>query len=184
MSETNVNIKQIVKVVLERQRQLMIPVKPSGTLKTELWRAGRIIDTREVKNGVTTVGKNSMLDTFFRNVAPAAAWYHGLIDNASYSAVAATDTMASHAGWLEFTGYSQATRPQWSPGAAAAASLTNAVSMDFSITSAATLQGGFIVTNSTKSGTTGVLWATALYGTPLVVANGDTVRNTYTTSLT
>lgn len=182
--EHEVEIRQVLAAMLARQRDMSNIVRPKGKLRTELWRGGKIIDVREVANGVTNIGKDSMLDTFFLGNGLPAGWYHGLINNAGYSAVAAADTMASHAGWAEFTAYTPGARPEWQPSAPSGQAVTNASPMEFTITSAGTLQGGFIVTNDTKGGTTGILWATALYGTPLVVAISDIVRNTYTTSLT
>jgi len=53
------------------------------------------------RNLVTTVGKNYLLDNGLAGSSYTAAFYLGLISSTSYSAVAAGDTMSSHAGWLE-----------------------------------------------------------------------------------
>ena len=57
----------------------------------------------------------------FNNVTPIAnnSWFVGHISLTSFTALAAADTMASHTGWTEFTGYSQSTRVAWASGAAA-----------------------------------------------------------------
>src|SRR5580765_6775610 len=58
-----------------------------------------------IDNVVQTVGKNLALDTFLAGSAYTVTGpYMGLISSTSYSAVAAGDTMASHAGWLEAGG--------------------------------------------------------------------------------
>jgi hypothetical protein len=58
-----------------------------------------------IDNVVTTVGRNHMLDTEFAGATYSVTGpYMGLISSTSYSAVAAADTMASHAGWLEAGG--------------------------------------------------------------------------------
>ena len=55
----------------------------------------------EIENTVTTAGKNAALDAFFAGSSYTGAFYMGLISSASYSAISASDTMSSHAGWLE-----------------------------------------------------------------------------------
>jgi hypothetical protein len=79
---------------------------------------GNLKWVEEVPNLVTTVGKNDLLTQYFKGSAYTAAWFVGLVDNASFSAYAAADTMASHAGWIEGTPYSNGTRPTWTGGTA------------------------------------------------------------------
>jgi hypothetical protein len=74
-------------------------------------RDGEVIWTDTIPNLVTTVGKNDALDKYLAGSAYTAAWFLGLIDSTSYTAVAAGDTAASHAGWTENAGYSQGARP-------------------------------------------------------------------------
>src|ERR1017187_10117814 len=53
-------------------------------------------------NTVLTAGKNLALDTFLAGSSYTVVGpYMGLISSASYSAISAADTTASHAGWLE-----------------------------------------------------------------------------------
>lgn len=138
----------------------------------EKWRDG-------FKNLVTTAGKNDILTNQFKGSSYTAAWYLGLIDNASFSTVAAGDTMGSHAGWIEAVGYSSANRPPITFGTASAGSLA-ASAVAFSINSGATINGAFSVTNSTKSGTTGVLYSAGSFASTRTVANGDTLNVTLT----
>lgn len=133
-------------------------------------------------NGITDVGLNNILDVMFGAVAGTATWYLGLINNAGFSALAAADTMASHAGWAEATNYSEATRVEWTEGTAAARSITNAVTVDFSINATVTINGIFVTSVNTKSGTTGILWATASFSSPVSASNGDLVKISYTVS--
>ena len=137
-----------------------------------------------IENLITTVGKNNILDNHFAGSAYTATWFVGLIDNASFTALAAADTIASHVGWIEFVGYSNATRiaPAWA--AAAAGSKAFSTSVSFNINAAATLNGGFINSVSTKSGTTGVLCSEGSFAATRVVANGDTLNVSYTSTLT
>ena len=59
----------------------------------------------KAKNLVVNVGLQDMNTKYFKGVTYTAAWYLGLVDNAGFSAYAAADTLASHTGWTEFTGY-------------------------------------------------------------------------------
>jgi len=145
---------------------------PDGTLK---W-----ADT--IDNLITTTGKNDLWDKYLAGSTYTAAWFLGLIDNAGYSAIAAGDTAASHAGWAESTAYSNANRPAQSWGAASAGAKASTATT-FNVNATATIKGGFLISNSTKGGTTGVLFSAGLFtGGDRAVANGDTLNVTYTAS--
>lgn len=156
-----------------------------GVFNVEHYRNGRIIGNYEAPNTITNVGKNYILDVMFNGGTQIvnASWFMGFITSTSFSAIAAADTMASHAGWAELTGYSQSTRQAWGSGAAASQSTTNATAVTIDITGTFTVKGLFITSNSTKSGTTGTLWSAALFSSGDVsVINGDQLRSTYTLS--
>ena len=145
---------------------------------------GQVKWTETIDNLVTTAGKNDALDKYLAGSAYTAAWYLGLIDSTSYSAVAAGDTSASHAGWTENTGYSQGARPTaaWSAASAGAKALSSAAT--FTINANATIKGCFLISNSTKAGTTGILYSAGLFsGGDKVVQSGDTLNVSYTASL-
>lgn len=145
-----------------------------GTLR---WR-------EEITNLVTTAGKNDALDKYLAGSTYTAAWYLGLISSAGYSAVDATDTMSSHAGWTEFTGYSQANRPAASFSAASSGSKSTSSASSFSINANGTVKGPFLVSNNAKSGTTGVLYSAGLFsGGDRAVQSGDTLNVSYTANL-
>lgn len=135
-----------------------------------------------VHNLVTTAGKNDLLDKYLAGSAYTAAWYLGLIDSTGYTAVAAGDTSASHTGWAEAVPYSNATRPAPSWGSASAGSKASTATA-FTINATATVKGTFLISNSTKSGSTGVLYSAGLFsGGDRSVTSGDTLNVTYTAS--
>lgn len=146
---------------------------------------GKVKWSEQIENLVTTEGKNDALDKYLGGSAYTAAWYMGLISLTGYGAgPAAGDTMASHAGWAEDQNYSQATRPAPAFAAAAAGSKATSAAVAFSINATTTIKGCFLVTNSTKGGTTGILYSAGLFtGGDKAVANGDTLNVTYTASL-
>ena len=127
-------------------------------------------------NLVPTAGANDILGKYFTGNAYTAAWYMGLVDGATAPTFAATDTMASHAGWTENTAYSNAARPTLSFGTAASRSIALASAATFNINGTATIAGGFFTTVSTIGGTTGLLYSAGDFtGGNKSVASGDTL---------
>ena len=181
---SNQSFDQEVGVNIERARPVLSDIKPHGYFEVEVWRDGKLFRKERAPNGVTNIGKNTILDSFFRNIAPPTTWYLAFIDNAGFTALAAADTMASHAGWTEAVGYTEATRPTWVTVAAAAQSISNSTPATFSINGTATLFGIFTVDVVTKGGATGTLWATAAFTSPIPVINGDILKITYTVNAT
>ena|SRR6266849_29976 len=155
----------------------------SGYFAYERWSPGGVLLARgHAKNMVTTAALNEVLNTYFNSAAQHANWYLGLIDLASFTALAAADTMASHAGWLEQTNYSQATRPAWGQGTATGASISNPGSAIFTLTGQLTVHGLFVASDNTKGGTTGTLWSTALLDSDQQFNNGEVFKLSYTLS--
>lgn len=139
------------------------------------------VEAGDFINLVTTVGHNFDLDTLLGGSGYTAAWYIGLIGTTSYTTgPAAGDTSASHGGWAEFTGYSEGARQTPSFGAAAAGVKATSAPVEFSITSAQTVKGAFLISNSTKGGSTGTLFSAGLFSNgDKAVDNGDTLRVSY-----
>jgi hypothetical protein len=146
---------------------------------------GNIKWIEEIQNRVTTQGLNDLLTKYLKGSAYTAAWYVGLIDNASFSALAATDVAAQIGGtngWLEATYYSQATRVAHTLGTASAGSIDNSASAAvFTINGGGgTLYGGFIDSSSVISGTSGTLYGEGAFASTRAVLSGDTVTVTAT----
>ena len=143
----------------------------------------------ESKNLVVNVGLQDMNAKYFTGSAYTAAWFIGLYGAGASNAPAASDTMSSHAGWTEIVPYSNATRPVCSFGTPTTANpsvATNAASSAlFNINTTATVGGAFLVSNSTKSGTTGTLYSAADFGAPgdRSVVSGDILTVSYALSL-
>jgi hypothetical protein len=141
------------------------------------------------KNLVVNVGLQDMNAKYFTGSTYTAAWYIGLYGAAATNNPAAADTMSSHAGWTENTGYSNATRPACTFGTPTTANpsvATNSASpASFTINATSTVGGAFLVSNSTKGGTTGTLYSAADFGSPgdRSVASSDILNVTYTLSL-
>jgi hypothetical protein len=154
-------------------------LKAKGKFIVEHFRKGEKIGEYEFPNGIVDQGLNSILGIMFHSDTQITTWYIGLIDNSGFSALANADTLASHAGWNEFTNYT-GNRKSWSPGSASSRSITNGTTADFAITGTGTLKGIFV--SNAASGTSGTLWSTAAFGATVSVSNGDTLKVTYTVS--
>jgi hypothetical protein len=139
-------------------------------------------------NLVVNEGLQSMNAQYFKGSAYTAAFFLGLVTGpGSGTTYAAADTLASHAGWTEFSNYSGA-RKAVTFGTATTADpsvIDNSASVSqFTISGAGgTVAGAFLCTVS--SGTSGVLFSEADFQSPgdRVVVAGDTLNVTYTFSL-
>lgn len=141
------------------------------------------------KNLVVNQGLQDKNTQYFKGASYTAAWYLGLVDAAGFTAYAAGDTMASHAGWTETTAYSGANRGTVTFGTATTADpsvITNSASpTQFSITGTVTIKGAFLTATADKTTNTGVLFSVSSFQSPgdRSVVNGDTLSCTYTYSL-
>ena len=134
-------------------------------------------------NGIVDEGMDHILDTQFHGTSQVTTWYIGLIDNSGFSTVSDSDTLSSHAGWSEFTSYTEANRVTWVEDAASSRSISNSTTADYSINASGNLYGIFVSSNNVKStGNTGTLWSTAAFSSVVATANGDTLKVTYTVS--
>lgn len=137
------------------------------------------IERGVIANGIVDDAIDDLLDSHFSNGTPEAAWYLGLIDTTNFSALSSSDSMGSHAGWQELTGYSEATRPAWGPGNSASGVKTNAAAVVFTASSDINVKGLFVASNNTKGGSTGTLWSTATFGTEKNLAPGRALKAFY-----
>ncbi len=144
---------------------------------------GNVKWAEDIMNTVMTAGVTDLVDKYFKGSAYTAAWYAGLIDNSSFTGITATNTMASHSGWLESTAYSSANRPTVSFGTAASGSIANSASpASFDINATATINGAFVANNNTKGGSAGTLYSAGSFASTRSVSSGDTLNVTITLS--
>jgi hypothetical protein len=135
---------------------------------------GNVKWAEEKKNLIKTVGLNHILDTQFHAGTATTTWYIGLKGSGT---PVAGDTMASHSAWSELAGYS-GSRKEWTEGAASSGSMTNASSVDFSVTGTATVAGAFL--NTAATGTAGTLYGVVDFSSARSVISGDTLQVTVT----
>ena len=149
--------------------------------------AGNLKWETEEHNLVVNEGLKYMNDTFFRGSAYTAAWYLGLVAGpAASNTYSANDTLASHAGWTEFTNYS-GNRGSLVLDAATLADpsvATNSTALSFTITGGGGVVAGAFLAN-VDTGTSGTLFSVSNFLSPgdRTVVAGDTLNVTYAFSL-
>jgi hypothetical protein len=159
------------------------PLSFLDSWKVEAFERGIKIWETPIFNVITEEGLNTVLDRMFKTATPATpTWYIGLVNNSPAPTYAYADIMTSHAGWTEWTSYSQAARQTYSPGTIDNGVVSNVASKaTFSISASGTLDGAFICSNSTKGGTSGVLFAAGPFATgDKVVTAATTLVVTFT----
>ena len=173
-------LKDFMSAFIRKARGLEQPLMPKGKFQLHHIRDGKVIGKYDFPNGITNVGKDSILNVHFRNQTQIPSWYIGLVDNASFSAFAAADTMSSHAGWIETVAYTEATRNAWTPAAPSGQAITNTTPVTFTINATVAIKGIFITSGSAKSGTAGTLWSTGAFPAVVNAVNLDQLMVVYT----
>jgi hypothetical protein len=146
-------------------------------------RDGRAIEAFILPNAAVYEGLNAALDGVFSGGALASPWYIGLIAGGAAPTLSANDTMASHPGWTELTGYDEADRQGWITGSASGGSKTSSAPAVFTITADTSTRGMFLCGDNAKGGATGPLWATAA-GSNRTLLAGQTLEVSYTNRIT
>jgi len=143
---------------------------------------GGILAEGDIYNMVVNAGLNYALATALGGSALITPWYIGLVDAAGFSAFAAADTMASHAGWNESVAYSETVHQTWTPGTVSGQAITNPSPAVFTCNANGTnIKGFFMTSNSAKSAATGTLWSEGAFsGGTQTLNTGQLLKCTYT----
>ena len=162
-----------------------------GTFRVQHLRNGNVLLDKTFKNLSTIEGRNYMLGVAFKDFVKYDTWYIGLISNGSFTAVSEDDVHGSHAGWVEFTDYDEASRVEWENEATP---LSGSLAFDedfiaeFTINAAGVLKGAFVTSDPTKGDGSGaeILWSAAAFANEVgtvTVADDDVIKIGYTVSL-
>ncbi len=145
-------------------------------------RDGIVIKEFKQLNTVMNIALNEILDIMFDSGTQITTWYMGLIDSAGFTAIAKTDTSASHGGWAENTDYDEATRPIWNPDPPSSQIIQNPITAltVFTMNATKTITGAFVISENTKGGAVGILWSATLFeGDDLDVIATDIINIQY-----
>jgi len=190
MSRSRARLLDNVSALIVRNTHPVERVKAGGVFKAECFdQHGRLKWTLESKNIVVNVGLQYMAGSALTGTTQIPTWYLGLYGAAATNTPAAGDTMASHPGWNEFTGYSNATRPTavFAPATLGVSSLVSnsASPAAFTINITDVVGGAFLTSSNVKGATAGTLFSAAPFASPgdRNVDSGDTLNVTYTFTL-
>lgn len=151
----------------------------STRYKVEAFRDGKLLWVEEFDNLVVDEGLNDSLDKHLKGSAYTAAWYVGLTDGTPSFAPA--DDMTTHAGWSEEQTYDEAVRQTLTLGTVSGKSVDNSASKAvFTISGTATFGGAFVVSNSTKGGTSGILYGGGAFSQDRALVDNDVLNVTIT----
>jgi hypothetical protein len=150
-------------------------------------------------NYVMNLGKANLLNVYLNASTPTTVWYLGLVDNASFTSYnTATDTLASHSGWLENINYtyggssSNRATVSWaaaasSTGGGADTAGTGTITSNqatFLISASVTIKGALLCATQARGTTTnggaGLLYSAGSFATARAVISGDQLLVTYT----
>ncbi len=141
-------------------------------------------------NNLPAEGIADCLDTWLGSKAKKSAWYLGLYANAINPASSWTAAnVAATAGEITSTteGYSETTRPQFTPNATANGACDNVgQEAAFTIVSSGTVnvEGAFLISDNARGGTAGVLASAARYKATRQLQDGDNYKVGYRVTLT
>ena len=152
-------------------------------------KGGPLLWREHVKNLTVTQGLNDILSKYFAGSSYTAAWYVGLINNASFTALAACDTSAQingTNGWIEDTAYSAGVRQTLTLGSVSGGSVSNSASpASFTMNASGTLNGAFIATTATQGAGAGgtILYGEASFSSTQAYASGNVITVTVTLTM-
>jgi hypothetical protein len=188
MLNQHATIQDIISSTLESNKTTSEGTRAGGIFHAQCFdQDGNLKWEDKSHNLVVNQGLKDMNDKYFSGAAYTATWYLGLITGpGSGTTFAAGDTLASHAGWTEFTNYS-GNRGAVTFGAATTADpsvITNPSPVAFTITGAGGTVAGAFLTN-VATGTSGVLFSESDFQSPgdRVTVSGDVLNVTYQFSL-
>ena len=140
-----------------------------------------LVNKFSFKNANPLAALNDLLSVYLAGGSQSATWYLALINNTPSPSLSTNDTSSSHGGWSEFTNYTESVRQTWTPGSVTGQSVTNPTSASFTMdTGGGAVYGAFLISVSTKGGTTGTLYGGAAFSGDRAVINGDTLNVTVT----
>lgn len=164
-------------------------VNVGGYFKTQHLAAnGDLLGEDISENLVPAQGRQAILDTMFNGVAPMTlpvSWFVGIfegdyvpLDTNTAANIASTST--------ECVAYTQATRPAFSRATPIVSyTADNSASRAlFTFNANKTVYGAFLISNSTKSGTTGTLMAASRFTAAKVLASAEELTVAYLFSVT
>lgn len=155
-------------------------IKLGGRFLVDHVRDGKVIDQFAFDNLVVNEGLDHILNTVFHGGTQVGTWYLGLFEG-NYTPISTVTAATIAAAATECTAYTESQRQEYNEAAASAQSITNSANRaTFTFNATKTIYGGFLVSNPTKSATSGVLLSAARFNASKQVTTDDQLLVTYT----
>jgi len=155
-----------------------------GTYHGQLVRDGEIIDEFDNKNLVVNEGLDALLNIMFHNDTQIATWNLGLFEG-NYTPVAGVTAATIATDATESTAYDESSRPAFNEAAASGQQIDNTNNRaTFTFNASKTIYGAFLISDSTKGGTSGTLFSAARFSSSKSVVSGDQLLLAYTFTAT
>jgi hypothetical protein len=152
----------------------------AGVWDCEHVRDGEVIDRWSEKNLIVNEGLTHILDVHFNGGTQIATWYIAPFEG-NYTPVAGVTAATITAASTECTAYDEATRVEYNEADPASQSVTNSANKaTFTFNATKTIYGAFLVSQSAKSSTSGVLFSAARFSASKAVVDNDQLLVTYT----
>lgn len=147
---------------------------------------GDVIQRQRFENIIPDEGRDYILSAAFLSGSQYPTLYFGVFGN-DYTPLATDGMVSLLAAASEVVAYSEATRQAFVPDALSGGTIVNTGSPAIiTMTSAVTVRGGFLTSNSIKGNSTGLLLSAEKTTSPQVIAAGNTLKIigglTFTTS--
>ena len=193
MNHVSLSQRAFAEVVKGANKPVKSEIVPKGVFHVEHWRAGKLLQEFDCKNGVTNEGKDALLDIMFHNATQITVWYLAPLKTQTGSGVQPDDTYVAigEAGneWTESQDYDETLRQEFVEGAASGQQINNSGNKAiFTMDATVTIEGVICVGGGTAASTKadknggGTLWATALFAASVDVEDDDELKVTYTVS--
>lgn len=167
---------------VQNEAGILVPMAVGGVFEIEHIREGEVIDKWRQPNLVVNEGLNKLLDVMFHADTQIATWYLGLFEG-NYTPVAGLTAATVASASTECTAYDNATRPEFNEAIASGQSITNSANRaSFVFNATKTIYGAFLISDNTKGGSSGSLFAAARFASAKAVVSSDELLLTYTFS--
>lgn len=169
--------------VTKTESGLLVPSSKlfvSGRYDGQIIRNGEVIEEFSDSNLVVNQGLNSILGVMFNGATQLTTWYLGIFEG-NYTPVASVTASTIASAATESTAYTASTRPEYVEAAPSGQAITNSANRSsFVFNATKTIYGAFLISDSTKSGTSGTLFSAARFSSAKSVESGDELLLTYT----
>lgn len=138
----------------------------------------------DTSNLVVNQGLDTLLGSTLGAWTQTTSWFVGV--TSGNPTIAAADTGGTHAGWVEFTGYTATERVGYTPGAVSGQSIDNsAAKASITLNADGSIGGGFLINVNSKGVDGSSLYAVGSFALK-TLSSGDTleVQATFTAAAT